>query len=352
MPATSAGLDALDGEVDLGSDSVGAAEGNDTIAAADSADAITTPAVTRIFIWHEEFVERDHALARALTEALRAAGHQVWCDEPIEADAIWREQMEQALDQAELILVLLSPESAATEWTAKVVERARARRYDTARPVIIPIYRTDGEFSDHLYPDISPLQLRASNEGDDAMLIAEVLGLTRSLLQGDIDVFGQASASGAAQNDKQSPETQQIVASGLPDTSQLGAPTITAGLDPHYYIECESDKALQRSLASGYRTLAIVGSVGSGKTLLARRAQALMQQRGDRIILSILRPGAQMRPSPLIRSVPRLKKKSFAVAPALRKSSTKTKAAAPPAGMCSKCWQVLCSMSLNTAESP
>jgi hypothetical protein len=92
--------------------------------------------MTKIFI---SYSRRDKAFAIQLNEALKAAGHQPWIDlEGISAGSDWSDTVQHGLDTAEVMLVILSPDS----MDFKNVRDEFNYFLDEGKP-IIPIYLRD-----------------------------------------------------------------------------------------------------------------------------------------------------------------------------------------------------------------
>lgn len=75
----------------------------------------------KIFISH---AERDRPYATALGKALKDAGESVWEPQGLQPGENWGLKSGEALAGADAIVVLLSPESVATEWVRKEIEFA------------------------------------------------------------------------------------------------------------------------------------------------------------------------------------------------------------------------------------
>jgi len=74
-----------------------------------------------IFISH---AERDRAYATALGQALRDAGQRVWEPQGVQPGENWGLKSGEALAGADVVIVLLSPDSVATEWVRREIEFA------------------------------------------------------------------------------------------------------------------------------------------------------------------------------------------------------------------------------------
>lgn len=76
------------------------------------------------------FLSYDHddvALARSITAALEKAGHTVWYDRHIHGGAQYSRKIEQALDDADAVVVLWSPRSVESAWVRDEAAEGRDR---------------------------------------------------------------------------------------------------------------------------------------------------------------------------------------------------------------------------------
>ena len=85
----------------------------------------------------------DSAVAAALTRDLRKAGFEVWPD----ADSLapgdnWALALGQALERAEAMVVLLSPDSVSSEWFKRELEYVLTSRRFRGRLVPVMIRKT------------------------------------------------------------------------------------------------------------------------------------------------------------------------------------------------------------------
>lgn len=85
------------------------------------------------------YAREDKRSAQHLAEALRGESLDVWTDESIAVGENWRAQMADALGQADAMVVLLTPQSVASEWVRRDVAYAlSSRRFENRLiPVVI-----------------------------------------------------------------------------------------------------------------------------------------------------------------------------------------------------------------------
>jgi nucleoid DNA-binding protein len=74
-----------------------------------------------IFISH---VQQDRDYASTLRKALKNAGLSVWEPESLQPGENWRLRSGEALEKADVVIVVLSPESSSSEWLRKEIEFA------------------------------------------------------------------------------------------------------------------------------------------------------------------------------------------------------------------------------------
>jgi hypothetical protein len=75
----------------------------------------------RIFI---SYADRDRRYATALGKALKDASQDIWEPQDLKPGENWRLKSGEALAGADAVVVLLSPESVASDWVRKEIEFA------------------------------------------------------------------------------------------------------------------------------------------------------------------------------------------------------------------------------------
>jgi hypothetical protein len=75
----------------------------------------------KIFISH---AQRDRAYATSLAKALKEAGLNVWEPQELQPGENWGLKSGEALAEADAVVILLSPDSVASEWVRKEIEFA------------------------------------------------------------------------------------------------------------------------------------------------------------------------------------------------------------------------------------
>ena len=160
---------------------------------AEPLEAKGTTAVTlaNVFISYRS-KDPDQSLAQTLHDELKAAGHQVFmAAESIRLGDDWPQRIDEALEEADYFILLLSVKSATSEMVLGEVRKAKRLR-DTRpnhRPVILPI-RINFPINDPLNYDLRSylrfIQQRDwTSDQDTASLLAEVLGIIAEGRQND-----------------------------------------------------------------------------------------------------------------------------------------------------------------------
>jgi len=72
-----------------------------------------SPMTEQIFI---SYSKKDSAFSHKLADELEASGFKVWIDRSIGGGEEWRRAIEKNLEAAEEVIVVLSPNSLASEW--------------------------------------------------------------------------------------------------------------------------------------------------------------------------------------------------------------------------------------------
>ncbi|NEQ46969.1 MAG: TIR domain-containing protein [Leptolyngbya sp. SIOISBB] len=152
----------------------------------------STPVISaKVFISYRS-KDPDQGLAQIFHDALKAAGHHVFmAAENIRLGDDWPQRIDDALEEADYFLLLLSPKAATSEMVLDEVRKAKRFR-DTRpdhRPVILPI-RVNFPIQDPLNYDLRSYlhliqQREWSSDQDTDALLAEVLSIIATGRQND-----------------------------------------------------------------------------------------------------------------------------------------------------------------------
>ncbi|MEO1387650.1 MAG: AAA-like domain-containing protein [Cyanobacteria bacterium J06634_6] len=93
---------------------------------------------SRIFISYKRGVAPDEPIASEVYQAL-SADHDVFIDQTMPVGTPWVEQIEQALAQSDVLIILLSAESVHSEMVLGEVEMAHRLMKTSGRPMILPV---------------------------------------------------------------------------------------------------------------------------------------------------------------------------------------------------------------------
>jgi len=145
----------------------------------------------RIFVSYRR-VQPDEEVARALAETLKRHHHDVFIDVDIRPGSEWGEDIEEALQNTDFLIAILSELATQSPMTVTEVEIAHNRRMRTGEPIIIPIrLRFDGPLRYPLSAYVNRFQYLLWRGPED----------TDALINQLIEVF-------TAQSTKRSPFTQ------------------------------------------------------------------------------------------------------------------------------------------------
>ncbi len=95
----------------------------------------------RIFISHSM---KDEDWARKLTEALTSFDVFVWSDKKIAAGQPWRAEIQKALSSSQVILVLISANSLASEYIRDEWSEVLKQSWEDPKKVLVPVVLNKG----------------------------------------------------------------------------------------------------------------------------------------------------------------------------------------------------------------
>jgi hypothetical protein len=93
---------------------------------------------THVFI---SYAPEDREQAEPIVSALKATQVPVWVDQDIRADVGWVEEMESALNDARVIVFIVSPAFLASDWANVEIGMAMSRQLKSGIRVLAPIVR-------------------------------------------------------------------------------------------------------------------------------------------------------------------------------------------------------------------
>ncbi|MBM3225051.1 MAG: toll/interleukin-1 receptor domain-containing protein [Candidatus Tectomicrobia bacterium] len=85
------------------------------------------------------YASEDRQYADVVTKALEAKGVAVWTERDMLPGESWEDEIAQALDAAEIILVLCSPHTLSSQWQNFEMGMAVARTIETPGKRLVPV---------------------------------------------------------------------------------------------------------------------------------------------------------------------------------------------------------------------
>jgi hypothetical protein len=93
---------------------------------------------------HSVFISyshKDRNTVKALTDAFNRYGISYWSDQEIRVGDNWMKEIENALNQASLFIIMVSPDFVASNWAMYEIGHAIARSKETGTKIIPLIVR-------------------------------------------------------------------------------------------------------------------------------------------------------------------------------------------------------------------
>ncbi|MFD4591478.1 MULTISPECIES: TIR domain-containing protein [Streptomyces] len=183
------------------------------------------------------YAVQDEPEARRLEQALGLTGIDIWTDKMLRAGDQWAQVISEALENADVILVLISPSSLASQWVTREWQFAlmRSKR-------VIPVLVHGATYAD-LPPALAVIQGIRFN-GDDPAVIREIAAAIQSL-------------SGSAEpSPVQNLDTQKIIEDTLSRTlERLGIDTRNAPLavemeENYVFVMISFDPSMEPTFAA------------------------------------------------------------------------------------------------------
>jgi hypothetical protein len=229
----------------------------------------------RVVLLHQHLGAKDNAVAAFLRDRLSEAGHQVNVDR-FEAGALdWAVRVQDLIEQADVVVPLVSATSAMDEVLGFEVEVARdAARKRKGRPVLIPV-RVDymGPLPEPLSSILAPLTYQLW-EGPDSEL-----GLWTEL-KAMLARLPEASSLPARRRPVVGPMRPQAV-------EYVSEPVGGAvPLDSRFYVERPADRELREAVERLDSIVLIKGARQMGKTSLLARGLHVARQQGHQVTLT------------------------------------------------------------------
>jgi AAA-like domain/TIR domain len=228
--------------------------------------------MARIFISYKRNIEPDEPLALKLHELLKEE-HGVFIDRTILLGQDWVKQIQNEVQSADFLILLLSEHSAQSQMVAEELRMAEAARRQNGKPKVLPVrVNFDGVLPYDLGAILNRTQYARWRSPDDTSPLFSQL---------------KAAIGGGVL-----PETQPLKGAGLaPDIplpaanpiATLEAPEGTMAAESPFYVNRSADAIAKDEQAHSAYTLTIKGPRQMGKSSLLGRLMAQASMRGTRV---------------------------------------------------------------------
>jgi len=237
----------------------------------------------RAFISYKTNAKPDDRLAKFFADYLTARKHEIFIQTKIAPGQNWPSIVDQELNLADFLIVLLSDQSGSSEMVIEEVRRAAHLKDTQGKPVIVPVHLAKQVVMPYdLGAKVNRLErLKWLSDGDENAVAEE---LDKVLSTGQVPAaqpLPQAQAAALSADGGAAPVGGQI-ASPLPafDASWLKSLDAQGGpvrLESPFYVARPHDQTTMQRIVEKGRTLLLRGSRQIGKSsLLARLYQHAM----------------------------------------------------------------------------
>ncbi len=221
--------------------------------------------MAKIFISYKRNIEPDTPIATAVYEALRQE-HEVFIDRTLQVGDKWAERIQNAIKEADYLIIFLSEQSVHSEMVIAEVETAHHHGKAHGNPSILPVRLNFNESL--VYPlsaYLNPLQWALwSNDSDTRNLIAE---LKQAISGGQL-----LTDSPVATTEPVKAAEEEIPTAFANMPHDLGSPEGTMPHQSPFYIERETDQEAMNALHEIHGvTITIKGPRQMGKSSLLNR---------------------------------------------------------------------------------
>lgn len=233
----------------------------------------------RIFISYKRSAEPDEGLALDLHRMLGTAGHQVFIDQAMTIGTNWRREIEQQIEAADFLIVLLSEASVHSEMVTAEIEHALRHNRATGKARLLPLrVAFDGKLPYRLAQYLDDLHYaewrrRSDTDGLVASLLTAIEA--RTSLPVPIPQAGELPAA----------DPRLPLAEADPRfLDSLDEPGGAERLGSEFYIERDEDAVLQRELGKRQgKTITIRAARQTGKTSLLIRGVHQLKGTGAKV---------------------------------------------------------------------
>lgn len=246
----------------------------------------------RLFICYKRYSEHDNRLAGHLFEYLSALDHQVFIDKTMRAGTKWLDKIDQEIQAADFLIVLLSKESADSEMVQKEVSRAYEHRKLQGHPKILPVrvnfsgllpYSIDAFVNSSQY-------VVWQSEADDDRVGEEIV----QAIEGDLPDRKPHQVESRTEilvsEDGRYLPGEDAAQAPLPKfdpriLDDLVAPGGTIRLRDEFYVKRDDDEQLKRQVLREGAITTIRASRQTGKSSLLVRGLHAARQAGAKVIM-------------------------------------------------------------------
>ncbi|MSU36711.1 MAG: toll/interleukin-1 receptor domain-containing protein [Pedosphaera sp.] len=256
---------------------------------------LTTPAAARVTILRHRDAAADEMLSRTLEVELTKAGFAAYVDRAVHANLDWAREIAAQLKASEAVVVLVSPDSAGSEFFVSEVETAREAAEGDGKPRLIEVRIGTFEEVPDLLSSLMTGTPRFAWHGieDNTKLIRQLVDLIREVpsARGPMRL---TISKGLRLSARTAPVPRPVVqpaavATLLAGTSaplQLDSFGGAVPLQSSYYMERSADREMQNSLIRYDSIILLKGARQIGKTSMLARGLQFARERGAKVALT------------------------------------------------------------------
>lgn len=240
---------------------------------AEVGNASAAPRTARIFISYKRNSDPDEAVALDVLNALDQH-HEVFIDQSMLVGTPWAERIETEIRRSDVLIVLLSEQSAQSEMVEREVRLAdKLAKEQAGRPMILPVrldYREPFHYPLNQYLDPINWAFWTGHE-DTPRLIEE---LQQAIAGGELSVAGEAAKKALLYTSPPDPIPRPS-ASAQPVALEM--PEGTMNPESEFYVERPSDQVALSTIQQKGVTITIKGPRQMGKSSLLIRTIQVAQ---------------------------------------------------------------------------
>lgn len=247
---------------------------------------------TRLFIAYKRHADPDHKLAHYLHDFLTARSHDAFIDGSLRTGEAWLEEIDQQIKSSDLLVVLLSQESADSEMVQAEVRRAYEYRKLQGHPEILPVrIAYEGLLPYSIDAFLNPLQYVVwQSDADDERVGCEILAAVEGQLPEQEPIqLEPIAGERILSEDGRAVADAETLHPPLPEFDPrflegLEAPGGAVRLSDRFYVEREADGRLKREIVKLGTTTTIRAARQTGKSSLLVRGVHHARESGARVV--------------------------------------------------------------------